>query len=771
LGAGIIEDQQSLIKRNIRLEIFDDFSFNKNKLLYDNLNYIDKKVISSPLFSLKYSASLNGNLWYLRFTQYDFIEAGLDYSKIWYIATGGTGISILFFLLYLLLINTNIRAHKLAEELTRDLSESETKYKTIFNNGIYAVCIFDFGTLKFLDVNEAHCLMYGFSKEEFLSGMTVSNILTEHQTDSSYIIERTIKHGSLFTPLRYHKKKDGIVFPVEIVNGIYMWQGKKVMFSLTHDITERIFAEGQLKKWAHIFDNIKLGIAVGNSDMGRLDLINPAFAEMHGFTLKELTGKPVADVFAPESRNEVIHNIEKVHQLGHYAWEAMHIRKDGTIFPVLIDVAAVKDDNGTALYRVANVQDITERKLADDILRKSISRFELAMYAANMAWWEMELPSGTVTFGKRKAEMLGFPPEKFKHYKDFTDLVHPDDYEQIMHAMREHLNGKSDKYETEYRILTKDNGYRWFYDTGSVVEGDPDRKQIKLTGLVLDITERKTAQLELWKLYDDLHTSKALIEEALSQEHLLMKEVTQTKEKLEKINAEKDKLFSIIAHDLKSPFQGFIGLTGVMAGDISAFAKDELSQIGREMHITSKNLFTLLNNLLEWARMQQGAISFEPVEIVLSDIVSQNIDLIIKRGEQKGIEIINEINPVQIVFADEPMLNSILRNLLTNAVKFTMQGGKVNVSSKEIGHELVEISVTDSGIGMSEDLSEKLFKPDEKVGRKGTDGEPSTGLGLLLCKEFVEKHGGKIWVTSEKGKETIFSFTIPATNRNLPPPM
>ncbi|MEI7811603.1 MAG: PAS domain S-box protein [Ignavibacteria bacterium] len=771
MGAGIIEDQQSLIKRNIRLEIFDDFSFNKNKLLYDNLNYIDKKVISSPLFSLKYSASLNGNLWYLRFTQYDFIEAGLDYSKIWYIATGGTGISILFFLLYLLLINTNIRAHKLAEELTRDLSESETKYKTIFNNGIYAVCIFDFGTLKFLDVNEAHCLMYGFSKEEFLSGMTVSNILTEHQTDSSYIIERTIKHGSLFTPLRYHKKKDGIVFPVEIVNGIYMWQGKKVMFSLTHDITERIFAEGQLKKWAHIFDNIKLGIAVGNSDMGRLDLINPAFAEMHGFTLKELTGKPVADVFAPESRNEVIHNIEKVHQLGHYAWEAMHIRKDGTIFPVLIDVAAVKDDNGTALYRVANVQDITERKLADDILRKSISRFELAMYAANMAWWEMELPSGTVTFGKRKAEMLGFPPEKFKHYKDFTDLVHPDDYEQIMHAMREHLNGKSDKYETEYRILTKDNGYRWFYDTGSVVEGDPDRKQIKLTGLVLDITERKTAQLELWKLYDDLHTSKALIEEALSQEHLLMKEVTQTKEKLEKINAEKDKLFSIIAHDLKSPFQGFIGLTGVMAGDISAFAKDELSQIGREMHITSKNLFTLLNNLLEWARMQQGAISFEPVEIVLSDIVSQNIDLIIKRGEQKGIEIINEINPVQIVFADEPMLNSILRNLLTNAVKFTMQGGKVNVSSKEIGHELVEISVTDSGIGMSEDLSEKLFKPDEKVGRKGTDGEPSTGLGLLLCKEFVEKHGGKIWVTSEKGKETIFSFTIPATNRNLPPPM
>ncbi|MDP4116693.1 MAG: ATP-binding protein, partial [Bacteroidota bacterium] len=156
-----------------------------------------------------------------------------------------------------------------------------------------------------------------------------------------------------------------------------------------------------------------------------------------------------------------------------------------------------------------------------------------------------------------------------------------------------------------------------------------------------------------------------------------------------------------------------------------------------------------------------GMVSFQPTEISLSDVVSRNIKLISNRGAEKGIEIINNVPIGQSVYADEEMLNSLLRNLLSNAVKFTKQGGKVIVKSRTIEDEMIEISVTDSGIGMPENLHKNLFKIGEKVGRKGTDGEETTGLGLLLCKDFVEMHSGRIWVESEEGKGSTFSFTLP----------
>ena len=233
---------------------------------------------------------------------------------------------------------------------------------------------------------------------------------------------------------------------------------------------------------------------------------------------------------------------------------------------------------------------------------------------------------------------------------------------------------------------------------------------------------------------------------------------------LQELNAAKDKYFSIIAHDLKSPFQGFIGLTELMGEEISSFSVAQLSTYIQSINSTARNLYKLLSNLLEWSLMQKGVLSFNPVEIALSEVVSQNIDIIIKRGEQKGIKLILDVAHNQKVWADEAMLNSILRNLLSNSVKFTSRGGEVIVSAKETENNIVEISIRDTGTGMSSDLCSQLFKIEERVGQKGTEGEESTGLGLLLCKEFVEKHGGKIWVDSEEGKGSTFYFTLQERN-------
>ncbi|MCK9426599.1 MAG: PAS domain S-box protein [Ignavibacteriaceae bacterium] len=241
-------------------------------------------------------------------------------------------------------------------------------------------------------------------------------------------------------------------------------------------------------------------------------------------------------------------------------------------------------------------------------------------------------------------------------------------------------------------------------------------------------------------------------------------EIKKQNEQLEELNATKDKFFSIIAHDLRSPFQGFLSMTEMIAENISEFSNEDIVKFIGELNKSARNLYKLLQNLLDWAQLKKGSFDFTPAEFSLSATVSANIEQINKRAIQKGISIVNEVSENQKIFVDERMFNSVLGNLLSNAVKFTRNEGKVTIKSKTVGNGIVEIAVEDSGVGMSERTLNKLFKIDEKVGQKGTDGETSTGLGLLLCKEFVEKHGGKIWVESEEGKGSIFHVTIAGKN-------
>ncbi len=228
------------------------------------------------------------------------------------------------------------------------------------------------------------------------------------------------------------------------------------------------------------------------------------------------------------------------------------------------------------------------------------------------------------------------------------------------------------------------------------------------------------------------------------------------------INAEKDKFFSIIAHDLRSPFNSFLGLTQVMDEELDKLNMDEIKQIASGMKKSADNLFQLLENLLQWARMQQGLIAFAPAIIKLLPLVNESAATIIESAHQKGIKTTCDIAGEIEVFADSNMLQSILRNLLSNAVKFTNNGGDIVISARAVENDRIEIAIKDSGIGMSQNIMDKLFHIDARVNRKGTQNEPSSGLGLLLCKEFIEKHNGRIWVESEENKGSTFYFTIPS---------
>ena len=237
------------------------------------------------------------------------------------------------------------------------------------------------------------------------------------------------------------------------------------------------------------------------------------------------------------------------------------------------------------------------------------------------------------------------------------------------------------------------------------------------------------------------------------------------------INSEKDKFFSIIAHDLKSPFIGFLGLTKIMAEQIQDISIKEIYEFSKKMRDSADNLYKLLNNLLEWSRMKRGVTEFNPEMCILPYLIKQNIDIVTEFAKQKNIEIKNNIPEDFSVTADVPMLNTVIRNLISNAIKFTPRGGKIEIGATDEPSEGFKpsegsesnyvIYVKDNGIGMSSDIIDKIFKIDAKVTRPGTEGESSTGLGLLLCKEFIEKHGGRIWVESEVGKGSTFYFILP----------
>jgi signal transduction histidine kinase len=204
-----------------------------------------------------------------------------------------------------------------------------------------------------------------------------------------------------------------------------------------------------------------------------------------------------------------------------------------------------------------------------------------------------------------------------------------------------------------------------------------------------------------------------------------------------------------------------MGLTQVLVDELHRLSIVEVKEFAVVMSKTASNLYRLLENLLQWSRMQQGTIPFNPELLLLQNAIPECLAMELQQCNLKEIEIVLQIEEGITVHADRNLLQSTLRNLVSNALKFTHKGGKVILSAESAADRKVEISISDTGIGMSPNMIDNLFRIEVQTNRKGTLGEPSTGLGLLLCKEFIERHGGEIRVTSEVGKGRTFYFTMP----------
>jgi len=237
--------------------------------------------------------------------------------------------------------------------------------------------------------------------------------------------------------------------------------------------------------------------------------------------------------------------------------------------------------------------------------------------------------------------------------------------------------------------------------------------------------------------------------------------VEQRTQELRELNATKDKFFSIIAHDLKNPFNTLMGFSELMLMNMAAFKKEQIQEYINIIFTTSKNTYSLLENLLDWSHSQTGRIQMDPGYINLSRIVEENVSLMGSIAEKKGVMLVNNVDNKCTAYADENMIKTVVRNLISNAIKFTPKGGEVTVSYSRDKDKMI-ISVTDTGVGIKPENLEKLFRIDVNFTLKGTDDEEGTGLGLILCKEFITRNKGEISVKSTFGKGSEFSFGIPA---------
>lgn len=241
-------------------------------------------------------------------------------------------------------------------------------------------------------------------------------------------------------------------------------------------------------------------------------------------------------------------------------------------------------------------------------------------------------------------------------------------------------------------------------------------------------------------------------------------EIRRVNTELRNAIAEKDKFFSIIAHDLKSPISGFLSLTKILVEDFEELTVKEVNRSLDALYASSVRVYALLENLLEWARVQQGLLTCSPSHFLLKGVVRASLDFTHSVADQKGIVLRDETPDDLVVCIDPPMIGTVLRNIISNALKFSNRGEQVRITARRDG-DMVTVEVRDEGVGMDQHTLSMLFALDNKITRPGTEGEASTGLGLILCKEFVEKHGGTIWAESSLGQGTTFYFTLPLADK------
>ena len=500
-------------------------------------------------------------------------------------------------------------------------------------------------------------------------------------------------------------------------------------------------------------------------------LINDKVCSVLGYKKDELIGKYPGIFVSPDNQDRLKARLEKQFSgklnSDDYT-EFPFVTKNGQERMIKWHNAFLKDKNGKIIYVLKSGEDITEKKKEEKV-QLTIARIlsasnsevdinELFRFIHLSIKKLMEADNLYIALFEKENNLI-----RFAYFVDQFDKVAP--------------TKRFGKGLTEYIIKTGKS----LLATEDVVVELENKGEIELLGspskiwlgVPLTIQDNIIGALVLQD-YDNANTYGQKEKEILElisyptsraiERKLLEHEREDLIRKLKELNASKDSLFSLISHDLRSPFNSLLGFSEILATEYETLTREEIKEYLNVIYDTSKNLYGMTNNLLQFSRFQMGRIDFSPAELDIKTILNRSLKLLQGNTFKKQINVISSVPDGIKVLADEDMLNSILQNLISNAVKFTSKGGDIFISVNKItvsnNKNMLQVVLRDTGVGLNNELIGQLFK-EHVQSTPGTEKEYGSGLGLLLVKEFVEKNGGEITVKSKLNQGSTFSFTLP----------
>ena len=654
------------------------------------------------------------------------------------------------------------------EKAEREIELQKLKFQQLFENSPIGIALLD-NEAKVMVINKSFENLFQYTIVDIQGKSIYETIVPLEKLEEVKALMVLSAEGKRTDLETIRKRKDGSLVSVHAFGvPVSIEENQMGMYIMYLDITDRKQAEETLReseeRFRSIFINSTIGIYRTSPD-GRILMANPTLVEMLGYeNFEELKKRNLKnDYYDPEyQRSDFIRKIEKDGEVKglESAWK----RVDNSILYVRESARVFRDSEGRIQYFEGMVEDITESK-----------KRELEMQIQSEIGHSVSTTSNLTEL----MELIHHSLRKvvyaencfFALYDENTGLFsfpyYVDQFDVAPQPLALSKSCISYVFHSGKSLII----------TPQVFQQLKDQNKIELIGsvapswigVVLQISSRIIGLLVLQhyheeNIYKEEHLSfldsiasqiANVIESRRANEALKKSEA-----ELRESNATKDKFFSIISHDLKSPFNSIVGFSSILEQQVREKNLEDIEEYAKIIQNSSQRALDLLSNLLEWSRSQTGRMAFNPENTEIVTLITDATEILGDAALHKSITITKKLPQSVIVFADKEMIGSILRNLISNAIKFTNPGGSIVVSAEQLEQDL-KVSVSDNGVGIQTDVLSKLFRLDESYSNKGTQNEMGTGLGLILCKEFIERHGGKIWVESEVGKGSKFSFMIP----------
>ncbi len=612
---------------------------------------------------------------------------------------------------------------------TRKKSKESLDFKHIIER-TDAVFFLTNKTGRFVFVNPFFVKLSGFEEKELLKKNFFDIVHNEY-------FETVKSHYS--NQLKEKISRTYLEFPILTKAGKVKWFGQSTTLllgngkatgfqAIAFDITIRKLVDQETLTLSKIIDQTTEMIVVTDKQ-GVIQYVNSAFEKITQYSKSEAIGKQLSILDSDIQNKDYIHNIWQ-QVLSGKVWHGYfkNKKKDGTLYDEELTINPVFDEFGKLINVVEIKRNITEELKAKKTAEQAEAKFKSIFENAIEGIYQSSGEGRIITANKALLDMLGYSNmEEFSNIPASQFYVNPDDRKAFQALMDR--DGKVSDYEI--RLKRKDGSEITVLENSRAVI-DPEGNILYYEGMIQDITNRKAAENAIRSL-----------------------------------NLQKDKFLSIVSHDLRAPFNSILGFTEMLLDDKAEFTEAEKKEFLQFIKQAAEQQLHLLNNLLDWSRLETGRIRFEPRPIDLHELVGRSIVSLAGNALRKNIKLFTNIPERTIVNVDENLMLQLFGNLISNAVKFTPQKGKVWVDFIESQGKFVKIAVRDTGVGIPKEDFDKLFRIDTKYFSRGTEGEEGSGLGLALVAEVVQRHGGTITIDSQVGQGTSFIFTIPAVQKSV----